>query len=142
MENCRPRPTMYTSMGCRVAASTCLHIIIIPLPRNAYCVSGLPDRSLGLRPDSRQITAKFGFSRPNFLNGFLTSLDLDLDPIAPKFELDLRITIMYHPTKFHQVWSNSFCVILYTDRQTDRHTEVITISRFSRDNNVHTQAHS
>ena len=73
----------------------------------------------------------------------LTSLDLDFDPIAPKIELDLCITIMYLPTKFHQVWSNSFCVILLTNRQTDRqtdkqtnkHTEVITISRFSRDNN-------
>ena len=68
----------------------------------------------------------------------LTSLDLDFDPIAPKIELDLRITIMYLPTKFHQVWSNNFSVILYTDGRTDGrtdgHTEAITISRFSRDN--------
>lgn len=40
-----------------------------------------------------------------------TSLDLDLDPIALKIELVLPITIMYLPTKFHQIWSNTFRVM-------------------------------
>ena len=59
---------------------------------------------------AREVLILRRLRRQNF--DLLTSLDLKIDLIAPKIKPYLCITIMYLPTKFHQVWSNGFCVIL------------------------------
>ena len=54
--------------------------------------------------------------------------------ITPNFELGLPMIITSLLTKFHQNATSRFWEILLTDKQTNRHTKVIAISRFSRDN--------
>ena len=54
--------------------------------------------------------------------------------ITPNFELGLPMIITYLLTKFHQNPTSRFWEILLTNKQTNRHTKVIAISRFSRDN--------
>ena len=49
--------------------------------------------------------------------------DLDLDRTMPNVELVRAIFIYYSMFKFHVNWTIIFLVIVYTDRQTDRHTD-------------------
>ena len=49
--------------------------------------------------------------------------DLDLDRTMPNVELVRAIFIYYSKLKFHVNWTIIFWVIVYTDRQTDRHTD-------------------
>ena len=54
--------------------------------------------------------------------------------ITPNFELRLPMIITSLLTKFLQNPTSSLWEILLTNKQTNRHTKVIAISRFSRDN--------
>ena len=56
--------------------------------------------------------------------------------ITTNFELGLPMIITSLLTKFHQNPTSSLWEILLTNKQTDRHTKVIAISRFSRDKNT------
>ena len=53
--------------------------------------------------------------------------------IKPNFELDLPMIITSLLTKFHQNPTSNLSEILLTNKQTNKHTKVIAISRFSRD---------
>ena len=55
--------------------------------------------------------------------------------ITPNFELRLPMIITSLITKFRQNPTSSLWEILLTNKQTNRHTKVIAISRFSRDKN-------
>ena len=57
--------------------------------------------------------------------------------ITPNFELGLPMIITSLLTKFHQNPTSRFWEILLTNKQTNRHTKVIAISRFSRDKKMH-----
>ena len=68
------------------------------------------------------------------LSGFQIRISI---PITPNFELGLPMINTSLLTKFHQNPTSCLWEILLTNKLTNKHTKVIAISRFSRDNKWH-----